>query len=1375
MFNNYSSLFTNYSLKEFIEEYSLIRDEIIIKNNFNFKIGEKDINIFFQIIKHYGFEIFYNLNYITKSNNLNYLISNTDIKEIHFKNFFMKQIILLFIFLYYIHKKRQGFNNDNDNNKLEKELFNIYNNLFVIILHYYSSSSSKNNNNSILDIDNISEIFHFNIILSLTDLLSKNDFFNLSINYLIKFFTDNNNNIKDLKSFYILFEQLYQNLLMNHKNLNFLKRDKNIQNFIIFKITNITTCTACDSKLKSIILEILELIYKRNYSNKLSNIILNNVKESFYELKENYDKNEIIKYVKYLDGQTEFINYLFNIEEKEEKEEKDEYMPSTYFEFDGSIDSGINYNPNGELIKKSFTLVFAFKINEITNEKLYPLITFVSENQKKEIIFNLSIYNSKLYLVSQGDKNMNLIDDISSKKSYLVVIEFYKSLLKDKIKVSLNGNKKEINTCDINYKLKSSLKIGYIPNEVIIQNTIFNSLIKNINHFNGIVGPVIFFNNILDEKDFISNITKLKGRYDSILFLNSDINIVYYYYYEENEFYYDKEFKEAQEYFLKLSKKINEECLFTICPLSIINSTNRKTNFFIEDIYTKNNKDKINNKELFHNFNILQIYSSKTTPTYAKCYSRSISVFVQYDGIYIYILIIEYFYNLLRMLINEPKEEIIEIVNEINNVLYQIITSITKIIMFFNIDSFSNDLDTFGFSLKKLFGLLIDYQPLSTKLVEVLIISISQFLEKKEDKKTSYIIKNFGFKLFTLICYSDYYDMSIYRNVRGVFRFFELIIKNNEQLINNEVMNGLLSFSFVLNTYTLDKYNNKPNGYTFKKNIDYKQMKKQYKNLIICFIKQCDDFQMYIKFIEKVCTKNISLLEKYMLIKIYYKNNDVLNIYNKFMTKKKISESSKSIFDIFKKEKEENNFINNEEDLLNEYIKNLSKIIKISSFIDPKDEKPYELLKSVFILLIYEHYKIVQNSNKNEINISNKSIKSINNFVEEILFFNNKRLYFIRDNKMNNKFSLSRNSSILNLSPLSSKEEENKNIENDDDNELILDFSSEDDNQSLDRNELLKNSISIKNINSNSNINEKCVFDFLLTSMNYSFYIIKAIFACINDQWDKKTKLKFINNNNELYEEFDMCFGEFNLYKKKLFIQFIILIECLNDENTLEKSLRLIFSFMKQNISDYKVNKKNKIKYSKSILLHLFESKSIVNNYFEFSLNNEIITKSTFKNYILSSIKEINNEILIYHPRPYIFSFIKKIIKEQNSQIVQIIKNVCDFIIENIKKVKSNASINNYFYFNVIRFIKTLTNIFEKNPTESQNLLTNNNYVLFITIQNLISVLFKNEIIYDNHIYSYNPFCFIESNKSSEKKESKILQSQETTVLSNKIIFINVF
>jgi hypothetical protein len=230
----------------------------------------------------------------------------------------------------------------------------------------------------------------------------------------------------------------------------------------------------------------------------------------------------------------------------------------------------------------------------------------------------------------------------------------------------------------------------------------------------------------------------------------------------------------------------------------------------------------------------------------------------------------------------------------------------------------------------------------------------------------------------------------------------------------------------------------------------------------------------------------------------------------------------------------------------------------------------------------------------------------------------------------------------------------------------------------------------------------------------------------------------------------------------------------MNEENIIEKSLKLIFSFMDQSIKMFKSKTRNK--YSKSIVLHLFESKTILNPFFEFCINNEIITDKSFMDYILTSFKTINNAILLFHPRPFIFSFIKNCINNKIDQIIIIIKNIFDFIIQNMKNNnKADSKINNYLYFNIIHFIKSLLSVFDKNPTNAQHLLINDNFKLFLSIQNLVFELSKNEIIYDAKIYVFNPNCFYESNKNKEKKESKILQSQETKVISNQIMFINLF
>ena len=115
-------------------------------------------------------------------------------------------------------------------------------------------------------------------------------------------------------------------------------------------------------------------------------------------------------------------------------------------------------------------------------------------------------------------------------------------------------------------------------------------------------------------------------------------------------------------------------------------------------------------KDIFPDFNTIVFPNSKSLATYAKKNQKSLSAFMEYDGMYIYTLIVEYFYNILRMIINNPKETKVEIVNEIYNVLNVIFKVIFKILQFFKLDNFVDSIDTFGFSIKKLFGLLIDIQ-----------------------------------------------------------------------------------------------------------------------------------------------------------------------------------------------------------------------------------------------------------------------------------------------------------------------------------------------------------------------------------------------------------------------------------------------------------------------------------------------------------------------------------------------------------------------------------------------------------------------------------------------------------------------------------------
>ena len=1351
MKNNFISLFKNFSIKDFENNVSFIQKEIKEKKEFKFNLEKKDINVFFIIIQKYGFNLAKNLDYIKRNKNLNDLIIKKHIKCNNFKKLYYNQFILLFIYIYCHHKKNTSIKTDNvdNNNNSEKKYKEMFNDLYLILLKIYSSTFNKDNH--ILDINDMSEIFRFIINSSLEDLLNNNHIFNLSIIHLTEFLIDKN--LEELNQFYTVFEQLYNKLLNNEKQLIFLKRDKDIENFSIFKLIKIACLASSgDNKLKNEIFKILNLIYKNDYSNNLSSIILNNIKECFYELKNN-NKNKIINCIKYLSSLVEFNNYLFI---NEEQEKLDVFMPSNYFVFDGSKDSGIYYDSKYELFKNSFTLVFSFKIEEMQENKIYPLITFISQNKKNEIIFNIFIKNNELCLYD--NLNISSIDSISNKTSYIIVIEF---LLNEKIIVSINEEKKEITSYKINNNSKISIEIGYIKNEALINK------LKNFTNFKGIIGPILFFNNIKEEKDFVTNILKLKGRYEYILLFNNENDLKNYNYYEECNFDDDPEFIKAHEYFSKISKKIEEVCLFTICPLSIINSIDQNTDTFIQDIYKKNN-----NIEISSNFNI-QKCSSKNNGIYAKINRKSISIFVEYDGIYIYTLIIEYFYNLLRMPINEPKKERILITNHIYDALCPILTSIFKILCFFRIDSFSNDLDTFEFSLKKLFCLLVDTQAINLNLIETLYNIIFELLNNKKitkSKTSGTIISIFINRLFALICSSIFVD-NMYNNYKksaNLFKLLSLIIENNDSLINVDVMNILLYSCFILNTNSLDKHNNKKERTTFKKNPEYLEMKREYKNLLCLFIKQFNNFDMYIKYIQFVCKKNINMLEKYRLMKIYYENHDLYSIYDNYLMEKK--ESNNSYFSIFnKKDKNNNNkYIYTEKDLQDEYENNLSKLIDMSQSIESINKRPYELLKCIFILLIYEHHKIIsmninnkENSqlsqNKNESKNSNTSNHNNSKDKNKISFFSSDTLETVKQKKK--KLELS-NSPLLNFSPSSIKMEKSADYDDNDSdyNDLRLDYSLEDNNNfSFEKNEKAKKNTILK---------ENYIFDILLKSKSYSFYIIKAIFSCLYDQMDKSVKILLIKNEDENYTKFDLYFGECSRYKKELLSQCLKIIELLNNKYDIIKSFKFIFAFMNQSITMFKNKSKNK--YSKSILLHLFESKKMLNNFFYFCINNEIkADKSLIDKYVISPINHINNEILVLHPRPYIFSFIKKCIKNGNTQITKIIENICDFIVESIKNnTIPELKLNNYLYSNVIRFIKTLINSFDNYQTNAQKLLINDNFKLYVSIQEMIIQLSKSPIIYDTNIYFFNPYIFFETSKK---------KSEESKVLSNHIIYLNLF
>jgi hypothetical protein len=276
-----------------------------------------------------------------------------------------------------------------------------------------------------------------------------------------------------------------------------------------------------------------------------------------------------------------------------------------------------------------------------------------------------------------------------------------------------------------------------------------------------------------------------------------------------------------------------------------------------------------------------------------------------------------------------------------------------------------------------------------------------------------------------------------------------------------------------------------------------------------------------------------SWTEKYELLKIYYKYNIVQSLFNE----QKNNDSNNSMSNNFKKEKygKNNNF--SEKELLNDYQKYFSQLIEISVTDNQKSETSFELLKTLFILLIHELRIIIPLSIYKDNNESNRkvkrtekkssTIKAIRNEVnpiEYITFFNN--------------LTLSSKSFGANLGKIDELEKNN--------DKSCSNFSFEE--------------IDISNLSSDIkeskyNYKDNYLFDILLKSKNFSFFIIKGIFTCLCDNLDKNNKIKFIKNGDDNLEKIKDYINNYDRYKKKLASQFLALVQCIGGEKVLQLSL----------------------------------------------------------------------------------------------------------------------------------------------------------------------------------------------------------------------------
>ena len=1390
-----------------LSHISEINKNIIIFGNFDKSLilKEKDLNLFYLILKLTDNNTLSMIEFIVKNTTKKFKEKEITRKE-EIRIFIIKQIFLLFKYLSLIHPSNT------------KKYIDLYLDLYKLILKFQNSFK-------LTTLDDIIEIIRYNIMISMNNLIDKNYIFNTSINFLIELYKNiinkkkkDENEIKILNTSLIkLFETIYKNLLKNEKNLKFFQRYEDIDDLALFNIIDFYKKNENDldnieenedlQRLNDIISKIILFVFSFNYSKLINEILLNDIKEGFFELKKGNDI-KIKNIINLLSSKIHLINNLY-LNEKDLLE-NDIYFPKKYFVFNDSLYSGIDYNPEFDLFNYNFILMFSFKLSD--NTKNYPLISFVgqeNENNENEILLNISLQNKRLSILCQNEYQESSDIEIQNDKSYFIILEYYKNDLGfEKIKLIINNNEEQkyIELGLIYYEKKILIKLGYIPEKLKLQNSLLENLSLN---YSGIMGPILIFpdinnkfqNNINKEQNeqFTTNVSMLYGFYDNILYMNKNYDLKNLYLYENFKVVSSQNFINANSYLNDLFDKYGIKEYYIISPLSILNTNAHDTKIFIDNINGLKKAEQSMDIDTF--YNTLSIPSKYTDATYAKINNYSIQSFIENDGMHLLTLILEYYYNLLKMLINYTQyDNRLSIVYDINNSLIPIFDLITNIIMFFQIDLFSNDLDTFGFSLMKAITLLGDIKPLNSELVKSinnnLDILINFYNENASDTKIVQTVRSFINKIFSLLCAPKYYDTDNFEQMKNIFRLFHEILINNYDLMNTDTFIDILQFSFVLDIEIDEDDDEK----------EFKLMKGEYKSLIELLLKQNESLSFYMDYLKNVFSKNISIKIKYKLIKIYYKSNESISLlHNVCKNDEKLdkNDENKAFWNIFKNKKEPDKKRISEildDNLIYKYDSFLTKILSMRYQNNQLNDKYQQLIICILIQLIYEQALFASKKNPED------------------------KYYFFSEESLNKK----REDIDKGIFIRSSLHQKSKSIK-----EMVkLRKSSH-------LPEGFKNTFSSLFGESEKKTETiQYLFDKLLEINNISFYVVKSLFCCLFDKWDRNDKFNYFKNNTDFnFESFDSNFGHFTRNKKELLSEFIDFIMCINKKDEIKKSLKLIFCFLKKCISEYKSIGNDKkmpiynIRYYKKKFYHLFESKTIMNKLFEFCLlnNNKYITEDLSENLIINIIN-ICNCVMEYHPRPFIFSFIKSSIKNKDTQknIYHIIKGIFEYIINSLKKdysetsekqinldeesiklenledkdkeeEKENLEINSYLYFNMIRFIECLIKLLSNYQIEMQKLLIENDYKLLNSLQNLIIAFCSTKLIYDLKLYIFHPNSLIQDScekfsfnynnnnsisylsmnsncddKAKEKYDIKILQSLDSKILSNQILIINL-
>jgi len=1340
-------------------------------SKFPYLIKLKDMKYFSIILKAITKKKLFDIIFIVKNSNL---IKYKNKKYNINKSFLKAQLSLEFMYLYEFY----------NNNKL-------YYNLFKIIAINYKR-------NMILDNTDILEIIYYNLIFTLIEIMNENNnkflyynkcsLFNISLDYLIKMISAEVEE-KSIDILIKIIDSIHQIISKNKKVLAFFQNRKihNINNDIpLIKFNEINYLSYfIDNKdkepiikIKNKINEILYLVYGFNINKTYIDYLLSNVRLGFIELKgKKYSKKKIIKSLNQLNNQIESLNDIILYENKIlENTYEDTFMPKRYFVFNESEKSGIIYDPKMSLTSSNFTLIFSFKQTKSEENKAYPLFSLTDE---KEIIFGVYLKNKKIYFYFQNEDKNEIKTEININKSYLIIIQFNKNNLKnDKYELFINGERQKILNFMKTKRNPTLVNIGCLPEKIKEKNEYKDFA----NNFIGIIGTILFFSNKIDEEDFIDEVFKLQSSYDIMLNLNS-----YTYFHDD---IYNQEINsikdEIKNYFISISDKIDESILFVLSPLSLIQDFNISsfncTNYnnklnFLENINCKNNSNRDKNNLDDCRFSTFEAPFLFKDGTYPKQTISSIYNFLQNDGFHIIILHFEYFYNILRMLIslndqkendNKDKESIYFYINKSICPLFNLLDIIFKQISNI-IHQYRDPIDTLGFTLFKLFKILINKSPLSSELLSNLrqfLLDLNKIYIISKINASKKVILNFINHILVLICDIKYFDINNCEDFREHIRIFKKVLKNNKYLTNLETLTLILNFSFIFDKKNIMNIN------------EYKNMVSDYKNILMIFISQVKTIQLYLDYIQKVCdNKNFSIEMKYKLMKKYYVYNNIKNIF----TQEALKETQeKQYFKLFKKNDNSMRDVLQKEILFNEYKKQFNKLINShNEMINEKEKKYLEMLKSIFIQLIYEQAVIIIPSNLDI------------NYLEPNLILSKVEISFFSSNALKNK-------KLKDNNKLNREEFYSFSF---DDNYEVIEQSFHDErlttivNTNFTRENIKHKSIERKTIFDKIKLKDHIhnfkifgIFDELINEdeIKLSLYMVKSLFGCLYDIWDKDSKLKFIKDkSDDSYDNYDLCFNDFNRFKQTLLFQFLQLVEYIQCLDLFQKFMKIIYCLIKQIIHLYKL-KQNEINL-KRVFIHLFENKNIMFYLLNVFLNNnyKVNNNHNLKLFVETATINLINNLFIFHPNPFIFSFIKNCFKKNKKYVIHIIKNISDFLISGLKNKDKNNNITiSYYYFNRLRFINTIKKCFQKYPKNSQLLLLEDNNYLYNIMNDLIREFTQSYIIFDSKIYTYNPESLLyiyddnkentlnEEEKQKDKKYIKKIKSSKTKIINNEGILV---